>query len=110
MTACRGVHAGQGLYHQQQAAGCWLACLSSHPTPELSHPRLWRPRTLSNAWHLCGRIAELTYCSASAPSLLCKQVSRMQRQVEDLQAALLRSLHERGQPTVIVTDSGRGSR
>lgn len=37
------------------------------------------------------------------------QVARMQRQVDDLQAALLKSLHERGQPTIIVNGSGRGT-
>jgi hypothetical protein len=36
------------------------------------------------------------------------QASRMQRQVDDLQSALIRSLQDRGRPTVIVKDSGRG--
>lgn len=37
------------------------------------------------------------------------QMSRMQRQVEDLQSALLKSLHDRSQPTVIVQGQGRTS-
>jgi len=59
-------------------------------------------------------------CSASPPYHLtltptCNthtvhtQISRMHRQVDDLQAALLKALHDRNQPTVIVQGSGRNT-
>jgi hypothetical protein len=35
------------------------------------------------------------------------QVSRLQRNVDDLQHALLKTLHDRQQPTVIVTGNGK---
>jgi hypothetical protein len=34
----------------------------------------------------------------------------MQKQVDELQSALIKSLRERGQPTVIVKDSGRSGK
>ena len=37
------------------------------------------------------------------------QLSRMHRQVDDLQTALLSALRDRGQPTVIVHGGGRAS-
>lgn len=40
---------------------------------------------------------------------LLPQLSRMHRQVDDLQTALLKSLHDRNSPTVIVQGSSRPS-
>jgi hypothetical protein len=51
---------------------------------------------------------QFLYPSGSVESAFtCLQVSRLQRNVDDLQHALLKTLHDRQQPTVIVTGNGK---